>query len=212
MRKSLLAFGILLSFVGLSFMAISQIVVKPEPQTEWEIVKEVSVEQSTMLLSVQGQLEEADEFKVNFQLAPFSGQVISIDASVIINVTDPTGYSTSYDIPIGLVREQLVRKASLPQDVANYTGTYKVDAEGIWGMRLIYLALQKMKIEETEPQHLYSIFLPAGVVVFLAGGGIFLLGAKASKHKRRLHKHKGRLFFEKYTKYSSLFHSISKLL
>jgi hypothetical protein len=199
MKKSLLALGILLSFVGLSFMAASQIVVKPEPQTQWETVQEVSVEKPTMLLSVQGQLKEADEFKVYFQLAPLSGQVISWDASVEINFTDPGGNMTLYDIPIGLVSGNLVLKAPFPQGVANYTGTYKVDAEGIWGMYLIYLALQKMKIEETEPQHPYGIFIPVGVVVFLAGGGIFLLGAKASKHKRRLHKHKGRLFSGKST-------------
>lgn len=198
MRKGLLALGIFLCFVGLIFMAASQIIVKPEPLQNWTDVDTVSVEQPSMLLSVQGPLKQGDKFKVFFRLAPFSGQMISVDASVIINFTDPSGYTTVYDIPIGLVRGMLVLKAPPPEDVANYTGTYKADAEGIWGMSLVYLALQKMTLEEREPQYPYGTFLPIGGAIFLAGGGIFLLGAKISKRKKRLHKHKSRLFVRMY--------------
>jgi len=197
MRKGLLALGIFLSFVGLGFIAASKLVVKPEPvETDWIDIDKVSSQEPRYVLSVNGSLNQGDKFRVYFQLYPVYG-TLSVDASVEVNLTDPNGNSTLYDVPIG--RSQggvLGLLGPFPEGVANYTGTHRVDAEGIWGVSLIYLALQKMPIEEREPQYPYSTFFPVGIGIFLAGGGISLLGAKTSKHKRRLHKHKTRFLFE----------------
>lgn len=191
MRKDLLALGIFLSFLGLGFMAASQMVVKPEPvEKGWMLLKEVTLEQPSRLLSVQGPLNSGDRYRAYFTLAPVSGP-ISMDASVIVNITDPSGYTNSHDIPIGRQGGVLAIERPFPEGVANSSGTYKVDAEAIWGMSLTYLALQKMEIEEREPYYPYGAFLPVGGVIFLGGVGISFLGAKISKHKRRLHKRKG---------------------
>jgi hypothetical protein len=200
MRKDLLALGIFLCFVGLGFMAASQIVIKPEPrEAGWIPVKEITSEQPSYLLSVQGPLNQRDKFRVYFGLGPAPG-LISMDASVEVNFTDPNGYTALYDIPVGRGSQggPLAVKSAFPEGVVNYTGTYKVDAEAIWGISLTYLALQKMKLEEKEPQYPYSTFFPVGIATFLAGGGISFLGVKISKQKRRFHKHKVRLFVQKY--------------
>ncbi|MFQ5999577.1 MAG: hypothetical protein ACE5J6_02240 [Candidatus Bathyarchaeia archaeon] len=153
-------------------------------------MKDVNANPSAELLSVQGDLEEGDGFRVYFTLEPLPQPRISKDASVLINVTDPEGsvfgYATQekYDIPLELQGVKVVTMKPFPKDVANHTGTYKIDAWAIWGVRLLYLALEKMELQEREPQYPYSNLFPIGVTVALGGIGISVFGVKSSKRKK----------------------------
>lgn len=195
-RKNLLALGLVLIFMGLVFIAVSRIVVKPEPLQKWVVVEEVEAGQSADNLFLNGHLTQGDRFRVYFSLGPVSGGRLSVDATVLINLTDPIGHVKLYEIPIMYAQGKLTTRDRFPEVVANYTGAHKVNARGIWGVSLTYLALQKMEIEEKEPQYPYIIFLPVGFAVLLGGVGTSILGVKTSKRKRtryksRLPKRKG---------------------
>lgn len=196
MRRDLLALGILLLFLGVVFISGSRVVVKPEPLEKWVVVEDTSAEQPTSSLFVQGRLTRGDRFRVYFELAPPSPGPFSMDATVLVNLTDPNGYVEPYYIPIERDEGGTLRlMAPFPGGVANYTGTYKVSAEAILGVFFNYLDLQKIEIEEKEPQYPYGVLFPVGIAVLLGGVGISLLGTKISRrkrirYKRPLHKHK----------------------
>jgi len=191
MRRDLLASGLILSFVGLAFMGISQMSIKHEPLQNWVTVAEAGpLQQPSYNMSVQGTLSSSDRFKVYFQLGPYSGGPIVEGAGVLVNLTDPSGYTESYDISVGLSSGgTLGIMEPFPEYIANSTGTYRANAEAFF-VSIVYLAFQKMELTEIEPQYPNRGFFPVGVAIFAGGVGVVLLGAKISKRRRRFHKHK----------------------
>jgi len=188
MRKDILALGLILFFAGLVLVATSQIAVKQEPTKSWLTVAKVEPQQPSYNMSVEGTLAQGDKFRVYFKLGRVSGPFIE-GAAVLINLTDPNEYSNLYDVSIGSVEGILGILEPFPEGVANHTGTYKANAQGL-AVSLSYLSLQKMKLEEKEPLYPYSTFFPAGSVICLGGVGILILSNRMSRHKRRLSKTK----------------------
>jgi len=140
-------------------------------------------------MSVQGNLTITDKFRIYFQLGPYEGPIPE-GAGVLINLTDPTGANKLFDIPAERSQGGTIGiKAPFPEDTANSTGTYRVKAQALF-VSIVYLAFQKMKIEELGPQYPYGIFSPVGGAVIAGGSGIILLGAKFSKRRRRILKPK----------------------
>jgi len=184
MRKGFVALGIFLLFLGLILIASSRTVIEPDPILRWATVQDIDANPSAELLSVQGDLKSGDSFRVYFTLAPLSQQMLSQDAAVLINVTDPEGSVKEYDIPLALQGVQVVTKAQFPEGVTNRSGTYKIDAWAIWGPRLLYLTLEKKEFEESEPQYPYNNFFPVGAAVALGGIGTSVFGVKSSERKR----------------------------
>ena len=177
MRKDLLALGLILLFVGMASMSISQVTVTPEPIQSWVTVAESTSQEPSNNMTVQGTLTQGDRFRVYFLYGPYSG-AINIDAGVLINLTDPTGYTKSF--------YSLVESGpSYPEYTANSTGTYRANALAIL-ISITSLTFEKMEIEEKGSQHPYSIYLPVGGVIFAGGSGILLLGRKISKRRRRV--------------------------
>lgn len=184
MRRNVLVSGILLVFLGLVFMVASSIVVQPEPLRETEVLDETTPDQPAYSLSVQGDLSNGDMFGVGFTVKVPPG-MLHVDAAVIVNVTDPGGYNSTYDIPITLSETgKPIPMAPFPGGTANKTGPYKVGAQGIWGVQLTYLVLEKMILKEREPEHPYRILFPMGIAIIMVGVGTSLLGAKSSKPRR----------------------------
>lgn len=183
MRKFLLALGLILLFLGLISMSISQVTVKQEPRKEWVPIAESKSEseEPTYNMTVQGTLTKGDRYRVYFVWAPISGS-FSIDRAVVINVTDlTTGSTKSFPIPLG----SLESTPSYPEIIANSSGPYKANALAIFAS-LKSLALEKQEIQKRDPQYPYSAFLPIGGVIFACGSGILLLGRKTSKRRRRV--------------------------
>lgn len=184
MRKNLFVLGVSFLFLGMIFIAVSRVAVKPEPLKKWAKVGEAHGEETpTLNLFAQGDLTRGDRFRVYFNIALLSSSVISVDASVVINLTDPNGHTETYDIPVTSQGGKAALMEPLPEDVANYTGTYKVDAWGLF-VSLRYVALQRMELKEREPQYPYGNLFFVGCAVFLGGIGASYLGVKASRHKR----------------------------
>ena len=177
------------------FIAVSRVSVKPEPSKRWTVVNSSRAETTNMKLFVQGNLTQGDRFKVDFRLAPLSSSVLSEAATVVINLTDPNGHLKTYGIPVVLSQEgQLGLMEPFPEGVANYTGTYRIDAWGIF-VSVRYLALRRMVLEERELQYPYGNLFFVGCAIFLGGIGASYLGGKASRHrrtslKRHLSRHK----------------------
>lgn len=189
MRKDLLAIGIFLIFLGLISVASSRVAIKPEPTQDWVVVEKTEVLQPTEKLSVQGDLTSGDRFRANFGLSRSTGPGIVPEVSMIlVNLTDPNGEIESSQIPLDLQGGAVTPMAPFPKGIANYTGTYKVDARTIGVVLLNEVALEKMEIEEKELQYPYANLLPIGIAIFIGGFGISLLGVKLSKRKRMLYK------------------------
>lgn len=187
MKKNILALGIFLLFLGIVLIGVSGMDVS-KPEKKWTVVSEVKEEEATPLtkLAVQGNLEQGDTFRAYFELSPRPQTgAYSIDVAVVVNLTDPNGNTRTYDIPITYVGIMPANLEPFPEGVANYTGTYKLDAWGIWGAALNYLALKKMEFEEVEPQYPYSNLSFVGGATFLGGIGTLFLGIKAPRRKRR---------------------------
>lgn len=190
MRRDLLALSIFLLFLGVVFISGSRVVVKPEPLEKWVVVEEArATAEQTSSLFVQGSLDPGDRFRVIFELAPPSPGFLSLDTTVLVNLTHPNGYTEPYYIPIERDESGMPQlMASFPEGVANYTGTYKASAEAILGIFFNSLSLQKMELEEREVQLPYGILLPVGIVILFGGVGISILGAKISMRKRTRYK------------------------
>lgn len=186
MRKDLLALGTLLLFFGLVFVAISRVAIRPEPTPYWVVVEETWAQQPSDSLFVQGTLKNGDRFRANFRLAIVGAHLLP-DVVILVNITDPNEHTESFEVLVPFTKG--APKYEFPEHVANFTGTYKVTAQSILPTALLSnLALQKMEIEEEEPQYPHSDFMPVGVVVLLGGFGILFLGVKLSKRRRTLYK------------------------
>lgn len=188
MRKDLLALGLIVSFVGLVSIAVSQVPVVPNPSQNWVTVPgaEVQAPESSYNMSVQGILTQGDRFRVYFQLG-LPPAIFSMDATVLVNLTYPNGSTKLYDIPIGSSGGTVGIMAPFPEGTVNETGTYKANAEAYF-ITIIYLAFQKVEVGETEPQYPYSTFLLVGGGAFAGGIGIIVLGAKIPKRKKRFRR------------------------
>jgi len=186
MRKNLLAFGILLLFLGLIFMSYSSMPVKPEPQKKWDTVNKNEIQEPTIDMFVEGNLTAGDTFKVTFSLGPsYSSSYMMEGASVLINITEPNGYPKQIaDVAIELVNGRPAIAAPFPVSLANVTGTYNATARAIWGVTLIRIAIEKMKIEERDLEYPNGAFLPVGSATLLVGAGASFFGAKVSKRKK----------------------------
>jgi len=188
MRKDLLALGLIFCFVGLVFLSFSQMVVMPAPIKSWVTVAESNSE-PTYNMSVQGSFINGSIFRVRFGLGPYSGPVPT-DVFVQVNVTDPVGYTESVDVRVGRTSGGAVGIMDpFPVGTAFYTGIYRADAQAFF-VSIIYLALEKEEITAVPPEYPYSGFLPVGGAVFAGGSGTLLLGARVSKPRKRLRKHK----------------------
>jgi len=188
MRKDLLALGLIVTFAGLIFLAFSQVAIVPEPIRNWIDVTRSVPEQPSYNMSVQGNFTIGDRLRVYFQF-PFSGGLIREGAAVLANLTDPSGHIKASEVPVGSTDGQIGIMAAFPEYLANFTGTYRVKAEGL-GVSLASLALQRLEIEQAEPYYPNGVFLPAGGAVFAGGLGTSILGAKISKRRRRSSKYK----------------------
>lgn len=190
MRRNLLALGVLLVFLGLFFLSVSRTVMKPE--LSWAIVENTRANKSTEKLSLQGYLTKGDRFQVTFGIDQNSSSPFFLEPGVYVNVTDPNGYSSFYNIDLTTDEYGYVlRLDPWPEDVANYTGSYTVAAEA-FDILLKSLVLHRQV--KTEPGYPYSFLFPVGIGILLGGGGISLFGVKISKpkrirYKRRLHEH-----------------------
>lgn len=185
MRRNVLVSGIFITLLGLAFMAASGIAVQPEPPRETEVLDETTPDQPAYSLSVQGDLSNGDRFRVGFTVEGPPG-ALHIDAAVIVNVADPDGNNSTYEIPITLKGEQPIPTTPFPESTANKTGLYKVVAQGIWGVLLRSLVLEKMILKE--PEYPYGILFPMGIAIMMVGIGVSFLGAKSSKPRRVLSK------------------------
>lgn len=184
MKKNLFALGVSLLFLGVIFIAFSNVVVQLEPLKKWTAIDEVDGEQETLVkLSAQGDLTEGDRFRVYFSLYPPTGSWYSVDQGVYINFTDPNGHTETYDVAVTSEGGYHALMTPFPEGVANYTGTYRADALGLF-VSLRYLALQRMDITEREPQYPHSNFFFVGCAVFSGGIGTLYLGSKALRHRR----------------------------
>jgi len=182
MRKDILALGMFVMFLGLVFLCVSRIAI----EQQWMMIPGARAEPTDPVerLSIQGDLKEGERFKVTFTLRNFTPY--SLELGVVVNVTDPNGYSKLYEIPLsssGTGTPLLVEP--FPEDIANYTGTYKVSAEG-YDVTLRSLVLQR----KGEPLYPYSFIFPVGIAIFLGGGGISLLAVKM-RARAQLSKRKG---------------------
>jgi len=187
MRKKVFALGVCVLFLGVVLTSSSGMLIKPEPQGVWALVKDVTAPAAERVehLFVEGNLTTGDKFRVIFSLAPPPSGRISLDTEVLINLTDPIGHTDYYEIPIERADGSLGTEAPLPEGVANYTGTYKVNAETIWGIYLIRLALRKWELQESESYYPYRNFFLPGLIVLLGGVSTSLLGVKTSGKRKR---------------------------
>lgn len=180
----MLVSGIFLMFLGLVFIVASGIVVQPEPLPETEVLDETTPDQPAYSLSVQADLSNGDRFRVGFTIK-VPPEMLPADAAVIVNVTDPDGYNSTYDVPITLSEMgKPIPMAPFPEGTTNKTGPYKVGAQGIWGVQLTYLVLEKMILKEREPEHPYRILFPISIAIIMVGVGTSFLSAKSSKPRR----------------------------
>jgi len=183
-RRNILVSGIFLMFLGLVFIVASGIVIQPEPLRETEVLDETTPDQPAYSLSVQGDLSIGDRFRVGFTIK-VPPEMLPADAAVIVNVTDPDGYNSTYDMPITLSElGKPIPLAPFPEGTANKTGLYKVCAQGIWGVQLTYLCLEKMTLTEREPERPYTILFPIGIAIIMVGVGTSFLSARSSKPRR----------------------------
>ena len=186
MRKDLLALGISILFLGLVSVVYSRVVIKPQPKQNWVLVEETWAQPLNMSLFVQGDLEEEDRFRVYFRITP-AGVFKIPDVVIRVNITDPNENTKSYYVNVPF--QQGAPNPEFSEYAANFTGTYRVTTQTILPtVQFSYLALQKLEIEEGDPQYPNSDFLPVGVVVLLGGFGILLLGVRLAKPKRTLYK------------------------
>jgi hypothetical protein len=179
MRKDILALGMFVMFLGLIFLSVSRTVKKPE--LKWATVVNTRAKESTEKLFLQGNLTEGDRFQVTFGLNQSSSQPFLLEPEVEVNVTDPNGHSKLYSIRLTSIDSSFACMDPFPEDVANYTGTYKVTAEAF---EILLNSLFLHRQVKTEPDHPYSFLFPVGIAIFLGGGGISLLAVKISKRKR----------------------------
>ena len=181
-RRNVLVSGIFLTFLGLVFIVASNIAVQPKPLWETEVLDETRPDQPADSLSVQGDLSNGDMFAVGFTITTPPG-IVHADAAVLVDITDPDGHNSTYEIPIGLSPEGKPRSMSpFPEGTANKTGLHKVYARGIWFVRLDSLVFEK-KIPK-EPEYPYRMLLPVGIAAITGGVGTSLLGAKSSRPRK----------------------------
>lgn len=191
MRIRFVVLSLILVVLGLGFISLSRVIVTPEAKDKSTIVSgaEVRPVLPTDELAVEGNLVEGDRFKVYFTLSSPQGPAIPADTGVIVNVTDPTGQSTRYDIEVEARGTPPIfgTMGDLPQGVANQTGTYKVSAVG-WQVKLNYLVLLKIITEQNDSYYPNSSLLPVGITTIIGGAGVSILGTrKQPRRTRRSH-------------------------
>jgi len=183
MKKKIVAAGIILLFLGLVLLSLSGVAINQTAQT-WTNVKEIKPEKPTRILSVEGNLTQGDKYRVYFLLSPMPDS-FPIDAGVVVNVTDQQeNLLTYHDIDIVREGQHLVPQQPLPRGIANYTGTYKVHAEGVFGVLLSRLSLQRLA-SQIETQYPYSAYTPVGIIVLSGGIGASLVGIRSTKRRKR---------------------------
>jgi len=182
MRKGIMALGVSILFLGVVLLGFSRMAIQLVP--EFPIVAEVRApDQTTTSLSLQGNLTSGDKFLIRFDPvpAPSHGQ-ISWDTEVLINLTDPSGNTISYNIPLEILQGAWNPVERLPEGVANETGTYTVKAQSIFWVYLRSLTLKK--VVERPPEYPYSNWFPAGIAIVVGGTGASIWGTKSSKPKK----------------------------
>ena len=190
MRKVLLALGVFAMLFGLVLHAVSQMSVQEQlPYETWLNVNDTEANPPVGNLSVEGNLTSGDKFRLWFSLQPSQSQVFPNSLGIKMNLTNPNGNTASYIVHVDIDEEGKIRTLDpYPEDIANYTGTYRVDGQSLGVVLIRLLVIQKSLFVEPELKYPYEALLPVGIVVFLVGVGLILWGAMSSKRKRPLRK------------------------
>jgi len=189
MRKDVIALGLVISLTGLSLIGFSQVTVRSEPVRNWITVAESKSQQPIYNMSVQSTFISGDRLKVYFELGPYSGGPVPEGAGVLVNLTDPSGYTNTFDIPVRPVGGTFAIAKSFPETVVNQTGIYRANADALF-VSIIYLAFQKLELRQVEPKYPYATISLPGYVAFAGGLAVMLLGVKISKKPRHFRKQK----------------------
>jgi len=188
MRRDLLAYGIIVLFLGLVFLACSRVTVQPEPIGSWSVVDDFEANPPDDHLQVEGFLGGGETFKVYFSLMPPPVQLLPEDIGLYVNVTDPQNDTTTYPIRVRFLQGKLVTMDLPPTGTASYTGIHKVRAWSLWGINMAYLSLERSEFIEQEPQYPYEILFSVSIPVFFGGVVVCLLGLKSSRKRRTRYK------------------------
>lgn len=189
MRRDIFVLGVFLVFLGLSLMSVSRTTM--EPVERWQNVRETEVNPPKESLSVQGNLEAGDEFRVYFLIhldEEITQAGLDPDTAGVIqmNLTNPHGDTVHLPDTYILMQSGMPYPDELPTGVADATGTFKVDAKSIGWINLESLILQRLVIEGKEP---FGFLLPVGLVVSGSGIVLCIFGAKSSKRRKKFRRH-----------------------
>lgn len=175
MRLKFLGLGIVLIFIGLLFISISQIPVTTTTKNTERIA--VGEKDST---EINATLNAGDEFSVSYS----GGSHFTNPEDVDVNVTvyyDSRNEST--------IVPYITAKTGI---VANHTGLYKMQLFGLFIDPSTPLILTVMKIhQETDTSYPNSYMLPIGLSTIVSGLGVSIWGTISSKRKvKRSKKHR----------------------
>jgi len=173
MRKKFLAFGLVLMFLGLLFISISQ-----TPVTETKENNEPVASGEKNSTEINATLNVQDEFSLSYSGG--STYVNPKDMDVIIY--DPLNKSTT--VPYLTAKNGIV---------ANVTGLYRMQLLGLFIDPERPLVLTVMRIHrETVTRYPNSNLLPVGMSISVIGAGISIWGALSARGRRtrgRIRKH-----------------------
>lgn len=179
--------GILMMFSALVFQAASQLTIELESSHDtWVNVNDKEANPPLPILSVEANLTSGDKFRVFFALQQ-SENYLPDGVGIAINVSEPySNHVISYALHADIDEDGKIVIAEpnpYPAIMANYTGTYRVDARSFAVFLVRLLTIQRFKHTDARLDYPYWYFSPMSIPVFL-GGVVVLIWGTRGKSKR----------------------------
>jgi len=172
LRLKFVAIGMILIFVGLLFVSVSQTSVT----TPKDNVERIAYGDANST-KINATLNAGDEFSMSYS----GGSPLSSPEEIDVNITDPRNESRI--VPYTTAHSEGSADRGI---VANYSGLYKMELLGVFidytkpPIILTVMKIQRWK-ETTYPN---SDMLPVGISIIVVGTGLFIWGATSSKGRR----------------------------